>query len=200
MNELATGDLNRKLPLRYGGLLGTTLEGASTDTGWYRVVPDGVAATRVADTGTEVMLDDLRSDMIGISLSGWHLWILNDGYEQAYEILSTEGNVVTLYQSLKNGTPDTGLRYVLVPVLVIPFRIGFKGNGRLEVGQSGDIVVPGLSGFSREVISGDMGTPTIIPLRKLTSGTQVRIPATDVTGIFYRFTEADDGNVIEWGE
>ena len=206
-DQFASDETFKPTQIRQSGIIGASFTGASTDSGWYRVLPDGVTATRPADN--QLMLENLRADVEGINLQGWTVIVLNDGFVQQREIMKSEDGLITVKPKFRLthesdgtelGTDD--IRYILLPNLLKTLNITFDDDsaGSLEIGYSTRLLAPGLNGYSREMVTGDTGSPTIITIAELSAGTGVIIPAALVDNLFYRFTTASDDNKIYWGE
>ena len=206
-NEFQTDSTNRQTPIRLGKPLGGMLDGTASDSGWYRLLPDGIGATR---TGTKTMtLVDIRADVDGIDLSSWFIMIANDGYEQTLDILSNDGNEITLRGEIKldpgnTGTelPETEIRYILIPKFLNTINIHFdqESDGGLDIGYTPGFLAPGGIGYSREEVSGETVSPILLAVVMIRPGGGISFKSSDMTDVFYRFTEASDDNRISWGE
>ena len=202
MAELATDRLGRSLPLRYGSVIGSTLQGTAADTGWYRVFPDGIMGTRPESTVHNIEIANLRADVVGMNLSGWRIIAGAGDSHEVHEILSVTSGIIKTYRVIGNDVPASDIRFVLVPELVNPLQIFFDedSEGTLELSYSTDFLLPGFSGYSREVLSGAVATPTLITFATLTPGQGASIPATILENLFYRFTTPSANNEFNWGE
>lgn len=204
----ATDSLFRPTQISERPIIAATIQGSSADSGWYRLCPDGTTATRLSTN--ELMLDNLRDDITDVDLNDWILILANDGYLQRREIYgASDGAQVTVKPEFRlesdDGTSELGttdIRYILLPQLLNPLNIAFNdgGEGNLEIGYSTEFLKPGLGGYSREVVSADTGSPTIIQIASLSVGRSIIIPAAAVDNLFYRFTSPSNDNRIFWGE
>ena len=208
MNDYSTDDSGVSTRLRRTGIVGGAIEGAVSDSGWYRLLPDGVTATRPAGTVSQLQLDNIRDDVDGLDLSGWSLIVANEGFLQQHSLIKTDEDVVTVYNRLDlkdvdgNDLGDSDIRYILSPMFLNKLHITFdtESEGTLEIGYTGEFLAPGAGGYSREVVSGESATPVLKTLLTLSPGQSIAINAASGRDIFYRFTTASASNRIFWGE
>lgn len=206
MSDYTTDRLGRITRLRRSGIVGATVTGASTDTGWYRLLPDGVTATRPGTN--QLNLQNIRSDVDGIDLTGWRVVLANPGFVQDAIIIAMDGGVITTYDDFATVSRDgmllgvDNIRYILTPQLLNSLNITFDsaGEGKMRIGYTPELIVPGAPGFSREEVTGDTRTPTIIDYLDLSPGQSVSIPVSDARNLFYQWTTASDANLFYWGE
>ena len=205
MSLLGRDSNSNLLDLRYGEIFGYTIDLSVGDSGWYRLVPDGVTATR--SNVSSVNLDNLRSDIDGIRLDSWSLLIANENYDQQIDIVDSEDVLVNLLTDLRldNDVDDVllgedSIEYVLIPSMVLPLEIVLGGDGLLEIGYSTEFVVPGVDGYSREVVSGRTLNPTIKIIAAISDGHSVVVPTNVVRDLFYRVTNHDDDSKVFWRE
>ena len=203
--QLATDAIFRPTGIAARPIIGASLTGSASDSGWYRIMPDGVTATRPAQD--ELMLDNLRADISGVNLTGWRVHIANDGYRQDRRIIDINSNVIKVKPVFHLGDADNllgedDIRYILTPRLLNPLNIHFDkdSQGTLEIAYSTDFVAPGGTGYSREVVSGESISPTLKTIMNLNPNTTLAIPSIQIQDLFYRFSNASDDNKIRWGE
>ena len=205
MNLYQSTALFRPTMIRMGAVIAATLDGSSSDSGWYRMLPDGVTAARPEQN--QLRLDNLRADIAGVNLVGWQVFIANDGYIQNRRIVDIDGTVITVKPEFDLGDvddplPETDIRYILVPNLLNPFNIYFDedGSDELEIAYSTSFIAPGATGYSRELVSGETASPVLINAAVLKPDTSLELPTIHLHDLFYRFTTPSDTNKIRWGE
>ena len=207
MNIFRVTDLGRPTQLREGRVIGATFTGADSDSGWYRLLPDGVTASRTG--ANKLTLNNLRADVDGINFAGWYVFIVNDGYYQRRRIFSSDGDTITVKPDLDlthqtDGTElgETDIRYILMPRFLNAPIVRFEqnGTGTMLIAYSTQLVMPGPTGYSREVATGETADPTLIEIGKLQPNTLLDMPTADLRDIFYQFTSASEDNKFNWGE
>ena len=205
--QLATDAIFRTTELSARSIIGASLTGSASDSGWYRLLPDGVTATRPADN--QLMLANLRSDVDGIDLKGWIAIIANDGYRQERQIVESENGLITIKPGLRlqsriadEELGADNIRYILTPRLLNSLNIAFDNasSGELEIGYSTSDLVPGIAGYSREIVSGETADPTIISIASIAPGNTIAIPVVIIDNLFYKFTSSSADNRFYWGE
>ena len=189
MDSFSRTRLNRVTGLREGSQpLGFKIEGAASDSGWYRLVPSNNDGEYDSDNGLRIA--SLRSDIDGLTLTGWRIWVSNDNdYEREEQVGSHSEDVFSGYSwlSLPN---ETGLRYILHPIFLSTPIIRFRGSGQLEVGFSKQRLIPGDT----------VEDADIKLLMSLGSGQDMGVPVASIQDMFYKFTSASASNVVYWGE
>ena len=206
MSIFARDSILNKTSLRESGIVAYSIEGSASDSGWYRLMPDGIAGSLVGDYA--VSLSNLRNDVDGISFEDWLLIVANDGFKQARKLLnSDDANLrldIPVEKISADGTvlDENDIRYILVPRLLNPLRVyfGAESQGKLEFAFSRDLLKPGASGYSREVVAGETITSSLFEFIPLEPGRGMEFPFVGVENIFYRFTDPSDDNRIHWGE
>lgn len=200
MNELLRDRSGRSTALRFGGVVGSDFTGSASDSGWYRLMPDGTTATRPSGTTDQLTLTNKRSDIEGINLTGWYLYLADT--RTAYEIISDDGQTVTVYGDFPDSVPSMGVRYIVYPRFVNALNLSYDAgsSGRIEIAYSTDFLAPGITGYSREVISGATASPTLKTFSRLNPRELVAIKSSVVRDLFYQFTQPDDANRFYWGE
>ena len=143
-------DANGRLTaIRTGSVIGGKYDpsGVTADT-WYRLLPSGNDAQKVASTElnykSKLNIGTLRSDITNANLIGWFLKILNVGYQAAYEVLAHNGGLLTL-ASRTGGEVNlenlpTNVEYVIYPEILNPLVVHCKGANGVEFGRSEDEV------------------------------------------------------------
>lgn len=194
MGEFYVDRGGRGTDLRFGDPFGFELSGTASDSGWYRLLPDGINATRSAEV---VQLQNVRADVSGVNLYAWSIQF--DIPRLTVPILSLDASG-SLRLEYDVDIADTGLRYILVPGLVNELNVRFDGMGSLTLAYSTDYIRPGTVGYSREEVTGETASPTLKRLENLGSGESLELPYSDVSNVFYQFTDPDDDNKVSWGE
>lgn len=125
--------------IREGDPIGEYLS-VSYGTEWKRLMPDGNDASLVAPNQLDIKAG-FRDTLL--SVGGWNLMILNNGYfeERTIKSYNDDDNMLTLtapltyYESLK--TSGAGVEWVMYPSLLIPLGISFKRGGDSELLEIG---------------------------------------------------------------
>ena len=203
-----TDESNRGTFLRLGKVLALKITGSDDESEWYRLLPDGIDATRDADF--TLTLQNLRSDIDpSILRDDWLLLIANDGYEQVIDILNVNGDIILPRSPINldpksTGTPlpETDIQYVLLPEWLNGLNVYFdsESEGTVKISYTTEFLAPGGVGYSRQEESGNIVTPTLKPLTVLYPGDSVDIRASDVRDIFYQYSSPSESNKITWGE
>ena len=198
MYEYAIDRQGKPAPVRMGEMIGGKILGTPDNGGWYRLAPDGVGASRTAVN--QLTIGNIRADVEFADFRGWRVRIM-DGLGGVDERLvdSSTASVLTVYPGFSLAA-DSDIRYVLFPTLLHPLCVSFDGMGKLELAYTTDFLLPGVTGYSREVISGETATPTVQMFGSLNSGDCIELRSTDLEDIFYRFTMSSDDNAVFWGE
>ena len=202
MSDFAVDTGGRPTGLRYRGVVGAMVTGTATDSGWYRVLPDGVTASVPLGQTDQLTLTNLRLDVLGVDFRGWLLVIANAGLEQVREVVLTEAGTVTVDAAFDPVLPATGVRYILSPRLLNAFHIVSDPESLsvLEVAYTPEFLMPGGVGYSREEIAGETVSPSLVRLANLPAGSGIRLPFADVRNLFYRWRSASVSNRFAWGE
>ena len=204
MNSYQSTDVFKPTMIRSGEVIGATLNGSASDSGWYRLLPDGVTASR--PSANQLQLNNLRTDIANINLADWTVHVANEGHFQSRSIIDIDGTLITVRSDFlwpdDNPLPTTDVRYILVPNLLNPLNIYMDDDsgGELEIAYSTERLVPGVDGYSREVVSGETASPTLIEISKIEPGISAQLPTAHLRNLFYRFTMPSDDNKIRWGE
>lgn len=200
MSVFGTTRLNQLTPLRFDGIVGAVLTGSASDSGWYRLVPDGIDGVRSHGNGLE--LSNLRSDVAEIDFKGWKIWVSEGNFRAESTVHKHENGVIEGYGSLKIPPESASeIRYILYPELLLPLKVQFlDGTGRLELGFSTKFLVPGVSGFSRQVVTGETTDISVKLFASLQVTEMVEIPVSSIHNIFYQFTEPGAENKLGWTE
>ena len=144
MSDFAVDTGGRPTGLRYRGVVGAMVTGTATDSGWYRVLPDGVTASVPLGQTDQLTLTNLRLDVLGVDFRGWLLVIANAGLEQVREVVLTEAGTVTVDAAFDPVLPATGVRYILSPRLLNAFHIVSDPelSSVLEVAYTPEFLMP----------------------------------------------------------
>ena len=197
MNDFAIDRGGRTTRLRRGPVIAGQIQGSESGAGWYRIMPDGVGASR--PQANQLQLTNIRADVESVNVAGWRVLIADDDFLEDRRIDVSDSGLLTVYPQFD--TPLlTGIRYILVPKLLNPLSVSFEGMGTLEIAYSADFQPPGIAGYSREELAGETGAPTLVVVSELQPGSTTSFPVTDVDNLFYRFTMPSDDNVLTWGE
>ena len=138
------------------------------------------------------------------NLVGWFLDIASVGAVQRRRVVASsvsEGaGELTVDAPFDPSLPATGVRYILQPRFLNPVSVYFEGSGLLSVGYTPDRLVPGVTGYSREVVPGETATPRVVVLSRLATGSSMFIPIYQVGDLFYQYLTPAAGNMVGWGE
>lgn len=179
--------------IRTGPVIGGNYDpsGLTADT-WYRLVPSGNDAQKVASTQQnykrKLNLGTLRSDITNANLTGWRLKILNAGYQESHVIHDHNGGLVTLKADIKHiagGLPSTGIEYVLYPEVLNPLVVKCKGANDVEFGRSEDEVYS----LSKVDSIGDVET-----------GEMLVFPYASLDKLCFRYATVGSTDRLFWGE
>ena len=70
----------------------------------------------------------------------------------------------------------------------------------MEVVHSADFLLPSISGYPREVVSGETETTNLVLVATLQPGDGISLPCTSLHNFFYRFTKNSADNTFYWDE
>lgn len=204
MRQYQSTDQFRPTMLTQGPVVGATIDGTSADAGWYRLLPDGVTAAR--PSMDELTLNNLRPDITAVNLVDWKVYIVNTDHFQERRIINVNADTIQVKPVFDLGEEanplgSTDIRYILMPQLLNALNVHFDegSDGNLEIGVPTEFIIPGASGYSREIAAGDTVTATMKTIAVLPAGTALECPSRYLRSIFYRYTNASNDNKIRWG-
>lgn len=187
-------DANHSLTsIRGGSVIGGNYDpsGLTVDT-WYRLLPSGNSAQKVASTEPDykrkLNLGTLRSDITNANLIGWRLKVLNAGYQEGPHVISEHvGGVVTLRSPISHfaGLPSNNIEYVIYPEVLNPLVVKCKGANDVEFGRSEDKTY---------------GLSKVDSLGSAETGENFIFPYADLDRLCFRYATVGSTDRLFWGE
>ena len=159
---------------------------------WYRMVPSGNTAQKVASTEPNYrqklnLGNPLRADITNANLTGWRLKILNTGYQEGPHIISeNSGGIVTLQSPIKHfDALPASVEYVIYPEVLNPLVVHCRGANAVEFGRSED------EGYSLSKVDslGDVET-----------GEKLIFPYENLDTLCFRYATVGNTDRLVWGE
>lgn len=167
---------------------------------WHRLMPSGDAGATVATTedhfSEKLNIGTLRADVANMDLSGWHLMVLNPGYQNRYIIGSENNGIVHLGSLTPNENTQLALHliegavhFVIAPVPINPFYINYFRDALddIEIGwQNKDVFAP----------------TDVVSLGELRPGERMEVTISRLDQLMFKLPAytTNAKNYISWGE
>ena len=199
-NAFAIEENYRETGIRQGNPIGGYYTATVARNTWHRLMPSGNTGAVVADTvdayKEKLTIGPLRSDITNAPIGGWMLFVLNQGYQEMYQIRTYAAEIIHLARNHRQNTemalhtlPASGIEFVIFPIPILPFIVNHRGAASS---------VPLEIGFQPQ---DKWGTDGIQSLGSVKIGESFRIPTQRLDRLLFRMTGSGTAvAAFSWGE